>query len=150
LIEARATIVVTQLPIESIERLGEARFQIFRRLFFPKCTLTLNAVRESANVLNEQLVSFGQARKVPVISVSGAWYGFDPIHLKRRARWRAWPDLLAAWLEHDETLRASGASVWLSAYLNCLAPREHTIFGIRRGCAQPSGRLADGTTVSLY
>src|SRR5436190_21759166 len=39
LAEAGATTIVTQLPAESIERLGERRFQFFRRLFFPRSKL---------------------------------------------------------------------------------------------------------------
>jgi len=31
-----------------------------------------------------------------------------------------------------------------------LTPTEQWLFGIRRGAAQPSGRLSDGTTISLY
>src|SRR3954463_14296552 len=34
LVEAGAATILTQMPIESIERLGERRFQFFRRLFF--------------------------------------------------------------------------------------------------------------------
>ena len=38
LADAGAATVVTQLPIDSIERLGEARFRFFRRLLFPRST----------------------------------------------------------------------------------------------------------------
>ncbi len=147
---AGATTVVTQLPMDSIERLGEARFRFFSRLFFPRCTLTKSAAHESACAVNEGLIILGDQRNMSVIPVSGAWFGFDPIHLKRRARQSAWPELLAAWRALDEPLREARASLWTSAYLACLAPHEHTIFSVRRRCAQPSGRLADGSTISLY
>jgi hypothetical protein len=145
-----ATTVITQLPMDSLERLGEARFQFFRRLFFPKCTLTRTAIRDSASTVNERLIALGKERNTTVIPVPGAWYGLDPIHLKRRVRPRAWRELLAAWRALDQPLREARASFWTSAYLACLAPHEHTIFSVRRRCAQPSGRLADGSTISLY
>src|SRR6478736_5827625 len=36
LAEVGATILVTQMPAASIERLGERQFQFFRRMFFPR------------------------------------------------------------------------------------------------------------------
>jgi hypothetical protein len=147
---AGATTVVTQLPMESLERLGEARFRFFRRLLFPKCALTRAALRVSAIAVNEQLIALGNAQNTSVIPVPGAWYGFDPIHVKRRVRRRAWPELLATWRALDEPLFDAGASFWTTAYLRCLAPHERTLFNVRRRCSQPSGRLADGTTISLY
>jgi hypothetical protein len=144
------TTVITQLPTANVEQLSEARFQFFRRLFFPQCTLTRDKVRDLATYVNARLVAIGEARNSSVIPVSPAWYGFDPIHLKRRARQRAWPKLLATWRVLDQPLMDAHASVWTSAYLSCLAPHDHTIFGMRRRCAQPSGRLADGSTIALY
>jgi hypothetical protein len=148
--EAGAATVVTQLPMESLERLGEARFRFFRRLFFPRCTLTKSAIRDAAAAVNDELMALGKTRNLPVIPVSGAWYGFDPIHLRRRVRRHAWPELLAAWSATGELPREARASFWTSAYLACLAPHERTIFSVRRRCAQPSGRLSDGSTISLY
>jgi hypothetical protein len=150
LVAAGATTVITQLPLESVERLGEARFRFFQRLFFPRCTLAKAALYERAVVLSEGLAALGKSRNSSVISPSGAWYGFDPIHMRRRVRPRAWPALMAAWRATNDGPREARASLWTSAYLNCLAPHEHTIFSVRRRCAQPSGRLSDGTTISLY
>jgi hypothetical protein len=70
--------------------------------------------------------------------------------LRRRVRSRAWPELLSAWHTNDDSLREARASFWTSVYLNCLTPHEHAMFRVRRRCAQPSGRLADGSTISLY
>jgi hypothetical protein len=148
--EVGASVVITQLPMESLERLGEARFRFFRRLLFPRCTLTKSAIRAAAVVVNNELIALGRRRNIPVIPVSGAWYGFDPIHIKRRVRHRAWPELLAAWSASGDSQRESRASIWSSAYLACLAPHEHTIFGVRRRCRQPCARLSDGSTISLY
>jgi hypothetical protein len=82
---AGATTVVTQLPIENVERLSEARFHFFRRLLFPRSRLTLADVKVLVRDFNERLIELGESRKISVIPVSSAWYGLDPIHLKRRA-----------------------------------------------------------------
>jgi hypothetical protein len=119
-------------------------------LFFPRSRLTLADAKARVRNFNEQLVLVGEARKIPVIPVSAAWYGFDPIHLKRRLFGAAWPELLAPWRAIEEPLVVARPSLWTAAYLATLPPWERSLFGIRRRAAQPSGRLADGTTISLY
>ena len=150
LAEAGASTIVTELPIASLQSLSEARFQFFRWLFFPRRTLTLDEVRSLAGALNDELLELCRKRKIPTISAEKSWYGLDPIHLKRRSHRHAWPALLAAWRAAQEPVMLRRGSVWLSAYLSCLTPFEQSLFGVRRQTAQPCGRLADGTTISLY
>lgn len=150
LAEVGATTVVTQMPIDSVEGLSEARFRLFRRLFFPRSQMALSDAKALVRTFNERLVRLGESRKIPIIPVSVAWYGFDPIHLKRRVLRQAWPTLLAAWRGAPQPLVVARPSLWTTAYLATLAPWERSLFGIRRRTAQPSGRLTDGTTISLY
>jgi hypothetical protein len=150
LAEAGAATIVTQLPAESIERLSERRFQFFRRILFARSKLTLADARVLVREINERLVAIGQKRKIPVISASGSWYGFDPIHVKRSVMRHAWPVLLAAWRAMEEPLSITRSSVWMTAYLSGLEPRDYSKFGFRRGATQPNGRLNDGTTISIY
>jgi hypothetical protein len=150
LAEAGAATVITELPISSLARLGESRFRFFRRILFPRSELTLGAARELAAAINEGLAALGSARKMTVIPASDAWYGFDPIHLKRGARQSAWSQILSAWRESEALEAARAPRVWERAYLACLAPHERSILGVRRRSRQPSGRFSDGTTISLY
>jgi hypothetical protein len=145
-----ATTIITQLPMESVARLGERRFWFFRRLLFPRSRLTLADAREQVSLLNEGLAEIGLSRKISVIPVSGAWYGVDPIHIKRTVARRAWGELLAAWREARDPMLVSRPSLRTIAYLATRAPHERSIWGVRRRAKQPSGRLADGTTISLY
>jgi hypothetical protein len=142
--------VVTQLPAETIESLSERRFQLFRRLLFRRSGLTLREARAHVREINARLIEIGNQRNVPVIPVSATWYGLDPIHLRRRALRVAWSMMLASWRAADESWRASRSSLWTTAYLASLTPAEQFMFGIRRRAEQPSGRLPDGTTISLY
>jgi hypothetical protein len=145
-----ATIVVTQMPADSIERLGERRFEFFRRMFFPRSKLTLANARVLVHEINDRLVRMGETRKIPVISPSSTWYGFDPIHLKWNMKRHAWPALLTAWRAIDEPFALSPSSLSVGAYLAGLERREYSLFGFRRHVAQPNGRLNDGTTISMY
>jgi hypothetical protein len=150
LAEAGAATVITQLPLESLDRLGEARFRLFRSLLFPRSRLTLSAARASAATVNEGLVELGRARKMPVIPVSGAWYGFDPIHLRRRVRRAAWSHLLSHWRLCEVTASDWRLGLRDRARLALLPPRERWILGWNQRSHQPSGHLRDGTTISLY
>ena len=147
---ARATTVVTQLPLESLARLGERRYRLFRSVLFPSCRLELQEVVALATELNERLSALGESRKLSVIPVSGAWYGFDPIHLKRSVWQDAWPTIVRAWHEDATKLVRPRGSLARWAYLRCLAPSERSFFGVTRRARQPSGILRDGTTISLY
>ena len=150
LAEAGATTVVTQMPISSVETLGEARFRFFRRLLFPRSKLTLSDAKNLVRDFNERLLRLGNVRNIPIIPVSAAWYGFDPIHLKRRVARHAWPAMLSLWRDTENPFIAARQSPWTMLYLASLAPWEQSLLGIRRRRAQPSGRLPDGTTISLY
>jgi len=146
----QATTIITQVPLESLARLSVRRYELFRQALFPSCSLRLTEIVALANELNERLVALGEGRKISVIPVSGAWYGFDPIHLKRSTWQHAWPQILAAWRDGEQVSTVPRASFARWAYLRSLAPAEHTLFGWPRRCAQPCGRLRDGTTISLY
>jgi hypothetical protein len=150
LAEVGAATTVTKLPAASIEKLGERRFRFFRRLFFPRSAITLADARALVGEINNRLVEIGQTRKTPVISASESWYGFDPIHIKRRFMRDAWPALLATWRAIDEPFAFAPSSPWMAAYLAALEPRDYSRFGFRRHVAQPNGQLIDGTTISIY
>ncbi len=96
-----AATVVTELPLARLERLTERQFLFFRSLFFPKSQLTFDDLRGRAYALNDSLVALCERRKIPVISVSGAWYGLDPIHLKRSVWREAWPTILSNWRDAE-------------------------------------------------
>lgn len=147
---AGAATIVTQLPAGSIERLGERRFRFFRRILFPRSTLTLAEAKQHVREINERLVVLGNSRKLSVISASPSWYGFDPIHLTRRTKREAWSTMLASWRATSEPLAYPPSSLSMTAYLAALAPLARSQFGFERRTAQPCGRFSDGTTISLY
>lgn len=150
LVNVGATTVVTQLPTESMERLGKRRFAFFRSVLFPSSSLTLTEARQCVREINRRLDALAESRKISVIPVSGAWYGFDPIHVMRRSFRAAWPTILADWLDEAGQVAFARSSLLMTAYLATLAPLEYSRFGIKRCVAQPCARFIDGTTISLY
>jgi hypothetical protein len=145
-----ATTIITQLPLGVVNHISEARYRFFRALFFPKCTINLSLIQALAIELNAGLVQIAALRKIPAIPVSEAWYGFDPIHLKRSIRSSAWPTIFAHWSHEEPPPITPRGSLRRWLYLQRLEPLERTIFGCAQHCRQPSGVLSDGTTISLY
>jgi hypothetical protein len=78
------------------------------------------------------------------------WYGFDPIHIRRRHWASAWSEILSPWSDEARETNLAGNSVARWLYLRSRAPAQRTIFGIEQRAAQPCGRLRDGTTIAIY
>jgi hypothetical protein len=150
LVGVSETTIISELPLESVRSLGNARFRLFRTLMFPRCRLSKEEILIAAETLNAQVVQMAKPPKISVIPVSKSWYGFDPIHPRRGMQREVWSTLLAPWCDAHPLVESSHGLVWQSCYLRCLAPSERSIFGWRQQCAQPCGRLKDGTTISLY
>jgi hypothetical protein len=146
-----ARVCTTLLPVSGIQQLGTGRFLLLRRLFFPKCRLSLGEVCQRALQLHDELVKLGQSRGVSLVEHDALWYGFDPIHIRQRYWRSAWPRILSAWedgeyIEH--ALPRGSLARW--AYLRTRCPHQRSLFGIDQRRAQPAARLRDGTTVAFY
>lgn len=146
----QARVVITRLPIGNLERLGATRFRLLRSIIFPRCRLSLADVSERARALDEEVRRLSRERDCWLAEQRSEWYGFDPIHIRRR-QWRdAWCEILGTWRD-DRAWRARSAGSlarWL--YLRSRAPEIRWWYGIAQRRAQPAGRLANGCVVSLY
>lgn len=146
-----ARICTTLLPVVGIERLGTRRFLLLRRLFFPRCRLSLGEVCQRAIQLHDELLKLGQSRGVTLVEHDACWYGFDPIHIRQRYWRSAWPRILSAWDDAAQMKRElPRGSLTRWTYLRTRCPHERSLFGINQRRAQPSARLRDGTTVAFY
>ena len=79
-------VILTELPLENIDRLNSAKFFLIRSILFPQSKLTLTAARERSAALNERIANLASAFGATLIKPDGAWYGADPIHIHRRHR----------------------------------------------------------------
>ncbi len=145
----RSRTVMTLLPMESIERLTPWRFYLIRTCTFPNCRLDFKEIIFRACTLNEGLESLAAAHGIPTVNLPGAWFGYDAIHIRRRA-WRgAWSSILASWSDvaPPQPARRSLAHY---VYLRSLFPERRRLFGFEQRTAQPRGKLRDGTTIALF
>lgn len=146
-----ASIVMTALPIESLRGLGRRRFELFRRLYFPSRPLTWDMMRERVEALDAMMRSIAHCSGVAIAEQSGAWYGFDPIHLRMRHWTTAWSRVLALWSPGAREPAAKPRTRplrWTS--LLAATPAERILWGMEQSARQPVRVLRDGTTVSFY
>jgi hypothetical protein len=142
-------VIVSELPLASVERLDAKRFLLLRRLIFPRCRLTLDEALTRARAINQRLHAIAPRYGATIAPLDGAWYGFDPIHIRRDRFAQAWSTILAPWAA-GRTIGAAHGSLARWIYLRALSPEKRAFFGRERFRAQPAGRLSDGSTIGVY
>lgn len=138
--------VMTALPLCGVERLSRRRFLMLRTLVFPGCRLGFDTVMERARELDRGVRELANRRHIALAEPQAEWYGFDPIHLRRQCRQRAWREILArAWPASADIARIS-----IRSRIRQPKAERRREFGRARYTTQPGRILADGTTLSLY
>lgn len=115
LLACDARVLVTGLPMDALRGLSSRRFEFFRRLMFPNSTLTLDTALVEGESLNNQLLNSNSKQNTTCTTPVDDWYGFDPIHIRRRCRRKAWSRYLsmcAPELEINQCRLFSDWSTW--------------------------------------
>jgi hypothetical protein len=151
LTECNARIVVTALPVHSLERLSPWQYRFFRSLLFPSRRLTWEQAIERAQTVNRLLRDLCAERGIALIEQQREWYGVDPIHIHRRRRASAYHEILKHWLgpgcDAPPVARMDFRDGWR---LQFLLPQCQSLLGFEWQRKQPCGWLPDGSTISLY
>jgi hypothetical protein len=139
-------ITLTELPLASIRQLSPARYVVLRSVLFPSCRLPLAQVLQTSEAVNSGLAALATARGVRLFRLDPAWYGWDPIHI-RRACWRsAWHAILGTPTVSPE--RPSSLPERLRLCL--MAPERRWVLGIEQVTPQSGATLPGGGQVWLY
>ncbi len=147
---AESRVIVTLLPVANLDSISRARFHLLRRLFFPRSRLAFEEVRRRALELNDRVRGLATDHGAQSVAPRGEWYGIDPIHIRLRWRSAAWSEILAGWSHPRQVPVASRTTLKEAWYLHSRTPQRRRVFGIEQQAAQPSARLADGTTVAIF
>jgi hypothetical protein len=140
-------VVVTDLPLASIERLSRIHFTLMRSMIVPSCRLSLEVVRDRSFELNEGLLSLAHRRGLRLVHLRPEWYRFDPIHIRPRFWGAAFREIFLGGSK-ETTPMAGGGPRALRLYL--APPERRWLLGIERYHPQPAIRTPSGTTVSFY
>jgi hypothetical protein len=136
-----AEVAITDLPRASLQRLSPARYVLFRSLFFPSCRLSLRAVLERAEEVARGLEAIAKGRGARFERTEPAWYGLDPVHVRRAHMRRAWCRTLLGTADDPapgEARRLAPLRLWTAP------PDRQRLFGLEQRRAQPSVRDGAG------
>jgi hypothetical protein len=146
-----AQIVVTNLPIASVERLSERRYTFFRNLFYPFCKLSRDETLSRVRAVHVGLVDMAVRRQFLLVEQEAHWFGSDGIHVNYWQREAFYRDIVRRFPD-------SGAKPehWDDKRKFFLTWQRRPVFAFKTvlgraiHCPQPSGQLADGSPVSKY
>ena len=143
------TVVLARLPLSSLDRLGDFKYAMMRRLLFPGSQLTRKETVSRAVEVDLQLVDLAEKHGISTVQPSLEWYGFDPIHIRRAHYETAWSCLLQGWKPEKKMLGAKTS--WLQrCYFRWQGPYQRHLFGKLQIRNQPSVSFVNGSTVSFY
>jgi len=142
-------VLLTALPMDSVESVGSLRFGALRWMLFPRSQLCVQTAQQRARALNEGLHVLARQQAARIVTPSADWYGLDPIHIRRTQRVCAWNGILSQWAQ-TESVSAPRLTLRERLMLRRARPQQRTILGRTQQRAQPAITFADGTSVSLY
>lgn len=140
-------IILTELPMASLEEIGPVRFRLARQMLFPRSRLTWETARSMSRELNAAVIELAARYHARLARPEREWYGWDPIHVRRRLAGSAWCQVLGA-----GEIRADASAQWrrqLRWWPWSPRPELRHVFGVEQRCSQPAVRLA-GSWISLY
>lgn len=139
-------VVVTDLPLDRIRRLSNAKFLMFRSVLVPSCRLSLTQVRDRTERVSEGLAALAAATGSRLVRPDPTWYGFDPVHFRRVSIRAAWRQILGI----PPATSANGASRIEAIRLFRLRPERRWLFGVDQFTPQEGVRLRSGGRVWIY
>jgi len=142
-------VVLTLPPLESLAALSRWRYTLMRSLFFPFCRTPLVEMRVLADELHTRLTELASSLGIPALHSPGGWYGFDPIHIRRRLRSEAWQSILSAWTGTQAWDWSPRSSAHIHRETRNAAPAVCRRRGRERSAEQPAIRT-EGFHVSFF
>jgi hypothetical protein len=139
-------ITLTDLPLESIQRLPQARYLAFRSILFPFCRLSLDHVVKAAEQISAGLKELSTAFGIRLFRLDPAWYGLDCVHIRPRYWLIAWQEILCA----GSTEGSVGRSLVEGLKLRLMAPERRWVLGFEQFTPQSGVRLPSGGRIWLY
>ena len=148
-------VVITQLPIESIQAVGSLRFHVLKSIFVPGCQHSLETIKDQSIQLNNEISSLSKSHRVTILRQPGSWYGIDAIHVKRSCLNKLWQCVGDGWQkmsQEQDGMRESdefcGWQEW--SRIGAASPEVRSLGGLMFFTPQPALQLADTTRIYLY
>jgi hypothetical protein len=145
----RAELVVTRLPLASVERLSALRFHATKAVFFPRTRGNWPDMLQKARELDQSLAEIGTRYFAHLVEQPLDWYGFDPLHIRRSCRERAWQSIFSRWPSFGTANENGRLALNEVVRLRLAAPAERRLFGRQQLRIQPALKLGE-VPIRLY
>jgi hypothetical protein len=145
----RAELVVTRLPLASVERLSAVRYHATKAVFFPRAGGNWSEMRQKARELDESLGQIAARFSARLVEQPLDWYGFDPLHIRWSRRATAWRTIFTGWPSFAAANQNGPLSLSEVVRLRLAAPAERRLFGRQQMRLQPALELGD-VPIRLY
>ena len=143
-----AHVVVTNLPMAAIESLSERRYTFFRNIFYPFSRLSRNETMSCARAVHVGLVDMASRLHFKLYEPEPIWFGWDGIHVNYWQRKAFYRDVLQQFPNpSDGPESVEGEQEFLLTWQRRPEFAYKTVLGRAIYCQQPSGQLADGSSV---
>ncbi|QOJ24884.1 MAG: hypothetical protein HRU78_02495 [Gammaproteobacteria bacterium] len=146
-----AQIVVTGLPMASIESLSERRYTFFRSLFYPSCRLSWHETISCAWAVHAGLAEMAARCKFILHEQKPGWFGWDGIHVNYWQREAYYRTIVQRFSDPSgKPVPQEGKRKFFLTWQQRPEFAFKTLAGCAIYCPQPSGLLADGSSVYKY
>lgn len=144
-----ARTVLCGVPSVSLDRFSDWQIGLARRFFFPTSSLTPADVRREVRELDRRLREVRDRWDVAWVEPQAAWYGLDPIHVRRTRAAAAFAHMLSPWTTSGAPPPARRSfGPWLR--LRRMLPESWTWLGRELGRRQPAGVLPGPIRIHLF
>ncbi len=143
-----AQIVVTNLPMASIESLSERRYTLFRTIFYPSSQMSRDETVHCARAVHAGLLALASRLHFTLYEPEPHWFGMDGIHVNYWQRKAFYRDILRQFPNSsDRPESVADEREFLLTWQRRPEFAYKTVLGRKVYCQQPSGQLADGSSV---
>jgi len=134
---AAGQLLITQLPLASLNRVTRLKFRLIKTLLFPRHRITWQTVQSRAEQLARHLEDIAAASDAQLIIPPLNWYGIDPIHIRSSRRPQAWAHILSHWSSWTAPAKTRPPSCRDRLGAWRLRPQHRHVLGRPRTTPQP-------------
>jgi hypothetical protein len=142
--------VINNIPLPSICALSPARYALMRRILFPRSRMRHGDLMRRAEELSGRLETLATERKTPIFTGDNAWYGFDPIHPRRKWAGKIWQRMFTALSPHPHPVVMRHPPRRDARQLRRLQSRAWFELSRGGGATVINARLGDGSSLTLF
>jgi hypothetical protein len=142
-------LAITALPMSSLRNIRRWQFLALKTFLFPLSRLDLRTLLGRAMLLNQQVARLANRYAAHIVKPCSTWYGWDPIHYRKRNRPTAWKKFFSPMVNQSiPSTDHENSKTQLRRHRFRIERKR--VFGISIRRRQPTAQFDDGTTISLF